>query len=161
MPTIERLLDEIERRGGIASTRELTRDRIDREFLLLAGQYGRILRVRKGWWAHPDLPAHLLEAHRAGGRLACVSALAHHGVIAPIDGRVHVSAPEGVRKWRPGRRRADVVRHWSRHPCPGDRMAVTVDAALAQFALCREVSSRDVRLADPHHGPAVAAGECR
>jgi hypothetical protein len=48
--------------------------------------------------------------------------------------------------WRPRGRRERVVRHWSRRPIEGDRLAVSAQAAWAQFALCRAVAGRDVRL---------------
>jgi hypothetical protein len=142
----ERILRIIDRRGGIAATRELRAEGVDRDMLDIAVQYGRVMRVRKGWWARPEMPRLPLLAHRAGGRLACVSALEYHGIIEPVPGRVHISAPAGVSRWRPGQPRSDAIRHWSRRVQPGDRMAVTVDVAWEQFALCREVASRDVRL---------------
>jgi hypothetical protein len=145
MNPLDRILDAIDQAGGLATTRELADRRIDMDFFYIAVYYDRVLRVRKGLWARPGLDPVVLEAQRAGGRLACVSALAFHGVIASIDGPVHVSAPAGVRKWRPGRRRADAIRHWSRRVCAGDRFAVTVDEAWTQFAHCRAVSSRDLR----------------
>ena len=51
----------------------------------------------------PDLdPLDGRRAHRAGGRLACVSALVHSTASSSraIDG-LHISAPLGVTSWRP------------------------------------------------------------
>ncbi|HEX7835640.1 MAG TPA: hypothetical protein VF479_09260 [Pseudolysinimonas sp.] len=138
------VLAAIDRWGGIASTSELAASGVERSILDIAVMYGKVIRVRKGLWSRPELPREVLDAHRAGGRLACVSALAFHGVIEPVDG-LHVAAPFDVTKWKP-RPRRDVVRHWSRRPIPGDKLAVTVEAAWAQFALCRAVAGRDVRL---------------
>jgi hypothetical protein len=139
------VLAAIDRWGGIASTAELAASGVDRTFLDIAVMYGRVIRVKKGLWSRPELPDDVLAAHRAGGRLACVSALAFHGVIEPVDG-LHVAAPFDVTKWKPGAARPGVVRHWSRRALPGDRLAVSAETAWAQFALCRAVAGRDVRL---------------
>ena len=138
------VLAAIDRWGGIASTAELAASGVERSLLDIAVMYGNVIRVKKGLWGRPDLPPEVIAAHRAGGRLACVSALAFHGVIEPVDG-LHIAAPFDVTKWKPTPRR-DVVRHWSRRALPGDKFAVTEQVAWAQFALCRGVAGRDVRL---------------
>jgi hypothetical protein len=143
---VSRILDAIDEYGGMASTAELRRRGVERWELDIAVMYGRVLRVRKGLWARPELSRLAVDAQRGGGRLACVSALVYHGVIEPVPGRLHVSAPAWAASWRPGRPRADVIRHWNRTEHPGDRMAVAAEDAWAQFALCREVAGRDVRL---------------
>lgn len=143
---MSRILDAIDANGGMASTAELVRVGVERWELDMAVAYGRVLRVRKGLWARPELSRLAVDAQRGGGRLACVSALTYHGVIEPVPGRVHVCAPSWASSWRPGRPKADVVRHWDRPREEGDRMAVSVQDAWAQFALCREVAGRDVRL---------------
>ena len=137
------ILDLIDRHGGIAYTRELSR--VPRNVLDVAAWYGTVLHVKKGVWAAPGLDPVVASAIRAGGRLACVSALAYHGVIEPGH-ELHICAPLGVISWRPRGSRERVVRHWSRRPAPGDRIAVDVETAWAQFALCRAVAGRDVRL---------------
>lgn len=137
------ILDLIERCGGVASTHELAH--VPRNVLDVAAMYGTVLRVKKGLWAAPDLDPMVVAALRAGGRLACVSALEYHGVIEPGHD-LHICAPHGVVSWRPRGPRHGVVRHWSRRPAPGDRLAVSVETAWGQFALCRAVASRDVRL---------------
>ena len=144
---MEFVLDALERLGGIASTGELARSGVDRQLLDIAVMYGRIVRIRRGLWAHPSVPGEAIAAHRAGGRLACVSALAFHGVIEPpLGGCLHIAAPEWVSKWRSPRADSSVVRHWSRRPIAGDRFAVSAAEAWAQFALCRAVAGRDLRL---------------
>lgn len=137
------ILDEIERHGGIAYTHEL--HRVPRNVLDVAAMYGTVLHIKKGVWAAPDLDPLVVAAYRAGGRPACVSALVFHRVIEPGDHGLHVCAPHGVASWRP-RGRPGAIRHWSRTPLGGDRLAVDVDTAWAQFALCRAVASGDVRL---------------
>jgi len=135
--------------GGLATTAELAARGVERQQLDIAVMYRRVLRVRKGLWASLDLEPHALRALRAGGRLACVSALVHHGVIEDADFALHVSAPLGVTSWHPRPRREGVVRHWSRNRLPGDRLAVDADTAWAQFALCRAVAGGDVLLRRP------------
>jgi hypothetical protein len=139
------VLAAIDRWGGIASTAELAASGVERSLLDIAVMYGNVIRVKKGLWSRPELPDDVLAAHRAGGRLACVSALAFHGFIEPVEG-LHVAAPYDVTKWNPGFAGPGVVRHWSRRALPGDRLAVSVETAWAQFALCRAVAGRDVRL---------------
>ena len=138
------ILDLIERHGGIATTWELAR--VPRNVLDVAAMYGTVLHIKKGLWGLPTLDPLAVSAQRAGGRLACVSALVFHGVIEPGHHELHVCAPEGVVSWRPRGRREKVVRHWSRRALPGDKLAVTPEVAWAQFALCRAVAGRDVRL---------------
>jgi hypothetical protein len=132
--------------GGLATTAELASRGVDRQQLDIAVMYGRVLRVKKGLWAVPGFSPEALPALRAGGRLACVSALVFLEEIEDAGFELHLAAPLGVTSWHPGRHRRDVVRHWSRHPLPGDRLAVSVEVAWAQFALCRGVAGRDVRL---------------
>lgn len=141
------LLDLIERKGGIAYTHELAY--FPRNVIDVSAMYGLLLHVKKGVWALPTVDPLVVAGIRAGGRLACVSALAFHGVIETGTHQLHVSAPDGVVSWRPRGRREGVIRHWSRTPLPGDRLAVSAEAAWAQFALCREVHGRDVRLRRP------------
>ena len=140
------VLDALERRGGVATTAELARLGVDRQRLDIAYMYRRIVRVKRGVWALPSIPPEVIVAHRAGGRLACVSALAFHGVIEETGTGLHISAPAWVTKWRSPRRSGHVVAHWSRSPATGDCRAVSVEAAWAQFALCRAVAGGDVRL---------------
>lgn len=143
---MQKLFDLIASHGGVAYTRELSH--IPRNVLDVYVMYGRVLRVKKGMWALPDLDPLAIAAIRAGGRLACVSALAYHGVIAREGAGLHICAPAGVANWRPRPGKAPVVRHWSRAPQPGDRLAVTVEAAWAQWELSRrsrEKVERDAR----------------
>jgi hypothetical protein len=141
------VLDAIDSCGGIASTSQLRARGISRWILDITVMHGRVIRVRKGRWANPTVPPAAMDAHRVGGRLACVSALVHHGVIEDSGFDLHVALPANasrLRKARLGTRA--VVRHWSRREVAGDRLAVSVEVAWAQFALCRGVAGRDVRL---------------
>jgi hypothetical protein len=138
----------LRRSDGLATTQELKLRGVDRGMIDVAYMYGRIWRVRKGLWCLPELPRDVLRAQRAKGRLACVSALVHHGVIEDAGFELHVSAREGQVSWHPVAARDDVVRHWSREPLDGDRFAVTAQVAWRQFAVCRRVASADVRLVE-------------
>jgi hypothetical protein len=143
---VQFVINAITECGGLATTSELVARGVDRQQLDIAVMYRRVLRVRKGLWATLDFSPAALPALRAGGRLACVSALVFYGAIEDAGFDLHVSAPLGVTSWHPARQRRVVVRHWSRRALPGDRLAVSAETAWAQFALCRAVAGRDVRL---------------
>ncbi len=64
----------IRKRGGLARTWELAVDGIAAEFVELAVEMGRIVRLRRGWYAVVDLDPALAAAVRLGGTLACRSA---------------------------------------------------------------------------------------
>ncbi|QEO10576.1 DUF559 domain-containing protein [Protaetiibacter larvae] len=55
----------------------------------------RLVKLRRGKYARPDAPPELLAAARAGGRLSCVSALAHHGAWT-LEHTLHVRIARGV-----------------------------------------------------------------
>lgn len=44
-----------------------------------------IVRVRHGWYAHPDAHPAVLAVSRSGAVVSCVSALSHHGVWSPVS----------------------------------------------------------------------------
>jgi hypothetical protein len=146
---MQMVIDVLRHSGGLATTDELLMKGIDRGMIDIALMYGRIRRVRKGLWGVLDLPTAVIESQRVKGRLACVSALVHHEVIEEADFALHVSAPQGQVSWHPVPTRRGLVRHWSRAPLDGDRFAVSESVAWAQFALCRQVAGRDVRLRQP------------
>ncbi|CAN5489623.1 hypothetical protein BH09ACT4_BH09ACT4_09530 [soil metagenome] len=143
---MQKLYDVLRQTDGLATTAELRARGIERGMLDVAVMYRRVLRVRKGVWCLPELDAAVLAAQRAKGRLACVSALVFHEVIENAGFDLHVSAPPGQVSWHPRSVRSPTVRHWSRQSVGGDRFSVSVDVAWAQFALCRAVAGRDVRL---------------
>ena len=72
---------------------------------------GRLLRPRRGSYLEPTAPTAVVEAVAAGGRLACLSALAQFGVFVRMIDAVHVHfaksrsrLPHAVRQrrhWRP------------------------------------------------------------
>jgi hypothetical protein len=131
--TLDRHLRELD---GIARTSELLALGYDRRRIEMAVAYGRMIRVRRGWYAERGLPGDVIDAIRIGGRLACVSALAHHGILADAGGPLHLEVPSNASRLRTAGR--EVVLHWTGAASEGTRVAVGVAAALAQSARCRK-----------------------
>lgn len=124
--------------GGIASTRDLHRWGLDDVTIRLLVGYGRsLIRVRRGWYALPGTSQAVRDACRWGGRLACASALLHHGVRADEGGRLHVELPANAVIRREAGDLGTVRLHWARRGSPGDRAAVDVNAAHRQLLACR------------------------
>jgi hypothetical protein len=133
----------IESYHGLANRRELIVNGVDPGWIDVAAWYRRnLIRVRKGWYARTTERLDVLSAWRVGGRLTCVSALAFHAgwEAGPV---LHLEVPANAARLRDphDRRRrlgedAAVVVHWTRHPGPGDRRAVTEAHAAAVAALC-------------------------
>ena len=119
--------------GGLVRTCELIAIGENDELIRMARNYGVIVPVRHGWWALPDTPAIHLRAWRARGRLACVSALAYHGVVLDLGDPLHVEVPAHGR----GAQGRDLVVHWSASRANGDRRAVSVEVAARQASRCR------------------------
>ncbi|WP_394770083.1 type IV toxin-antitoxin system AbiEi family antitoxin domain-containing protein [Lacisediminihabitans sp.] len=143
---MQRVLTVIHELGGIARLSELGSHGYSPELIGMLVDYGRIIRVRKGWYATTDTDDALIRAWRVGGRLACVSALAHHGFGEPDQLALHVSVPRTASRLRTAhdyRQRlaehpdAAIVVHWTRRPVPGDRRAVDAEFAREQAAVCR------------------------
>ncbi|HEY8914434.1 hypothetical protein [Lacisediminihabitans sp.] len=131
--------------GGIARLSELGSHGYSPEIIGLLVDYGRIIRVRKGWYANTDSDDALIRAWRVGGRLACVSALAHHGLGEPDPLALHVSVPRTASRLRTAHNHRErlaehpdpaIIVHWTRRPVPGDRSAVDVEFAREQAAGC-------------------------
>ena len=121
----------VSRLGGLARTSELDRAGYWQSLVQLYSGYGTLVDAGHGWWATRDTPTDIVAARRAGGRLACASALAHYGLGTRSD-QLHISLS------RSGKRPADpsIVVHWSRDPLPGDRRAVSVEVAHRQASRC-------------------------
>ena len=116
--------------GGIARTCELYELGVWQTDLQFAKQYREVIHVRRGWWALPETPVLAIAARRAGGRLACVSALEFYGE-ARSNG-LHVALDRSARHPR----EPHVVSHWSRDRLPGSRLAVSMEVAREQAAKC-------------------------
>jgi 4-hydroxy-tetrahydrodipicolinate synthase len=121
----------LRRAGGIARASELIAAGIDPEILRLAVDYGRVDRLRKGWYAVRDVDPTPREAFRLGGTLACISALQHYGV-HDGDGRLHLAMRADGRRREPH----GVVVHWTRTPLVLRRPAVPREEAERQAARC-------------------------
>lgn len=129
--------------GALAATHELYALGYGQTLLRYAVHAGDIIRVRKGWYCRPDLPAELQQAARVGGRLACVSAARYHGLWVPgHPGPLHVQvSPEAcqLRSRADYRRRLSdlagisVVVHWSEDETPS-RLLVSVASCVEQVA---------------------------
>lgn len=122
--------------GGIASWAQLESVGCEAEQVRISVNYGRIIRIRKGWFAATWVPEEAVRAWRIGGRLACVSALAFHGELenpGPHE-PIHLLVPRAAHlRLRPGE---SAVVHWTRRPPTGTRLAVPVELARRQAAHC-------------------------
>ncbi len=119
--------------GGHASRKELLTLGCDDTFIKLSLWYRSILPTRRGWYALPGTEQIVLRALRAGGRLACVSALAwYEGRSIPEDEPVHILVPYGA-----SRLGAGAVVHWTRHVITGSRLVVEPQRARRQAESCR------------------------
>lgn len=136
----------IRRFGGIASRRELLDAGWSETDLWFALSYGNLSRIRRGWFAASDLSDDARRAWRAGGPLACVSALLHHGLLdaAPSDDALglhiclpsdgHLPASDGS---LPTDEQPSLVVHWSTTDRrSGTRRAVAPAVALRQARAC-------------------------
>ncbi len=122
----------IRRLGGVARTAELHEHGFTEEIITAFLAHGKVIRVRQGWYATPETPLLAIDAIRARGRLACVSALAYHGLIGPQQ-PLHISVGRSANS----RAASGVVVHWSRRVLAGDRVAVSIDEAWKQARACR------------------------
>lgn len=121
--------------GGIARARELRGWHLSDVDIRMFASYGLLIPVRQGWYALVGTAPAVVDACRSGGRLACVSALAHHGIVVPSDGRLHIEIPGNAVRRSAGDS-ALVRMHWARRRSDGDRAAVSADAAVRQALAC-------------------------
>jgi len=133
MHPVERIVREL---GGIASTAEILRRGYDTTTIRLVSDYGRIRRLRQGWYGVPELSADSARAWKVGGTLTCVSAAVHHGLWADDAQTLHVRVPGHASRLRIDDP-AVVVVHWSNAPVTGTRLAVSVDEALEAIRRCQ------------------------
>ena len=133
MHPVERIVREL---GGIASTAEILRHGYDTTMIRLVSDYGRIRRLRQGWYGVPELSDDSARAWKVGGPLACVSAAVHYGLWTQDPGALHVRVPGHASRLRIDDP-AGVVVHWSSGPLTGSRLAVSVDEALTTIRRCQ------------------------
>jgi very-short-patch-repair endonuclease len=91
------VVQALRERGGIASTAMLETVGVSPRQVERAAANGTVDRLRRGWYAVPDASKPVVRAVRAGGALACVSALDAMGVWTMPDPRLHVVIPRGTR----------------------------------------------------------------
>ena len=125
--------------GGIARRNELLARDHPRDLIDIMLMYRSFIAVRHGWYAVPDVAADVLTAWRAGGRLACVSAAAHYGLVPRQDGPVHVSVARNSSRLTPIE---GTILHWDDERAFQDlgskqRAAVPEDRARTQMRRCR------------------------
>ena len=116
---------------------------------------GRLLRVRKGWYASPVADPEEVRAVRVGGLLTCVSLARAIGLWTVPDVRLHVCTPGNASRSREPDARvplvagnAAVVRHWGhrlRPPNPGATRD-SIHSALAHLVRCQPTVSAVVTL---------------
>lgn len=123
--SIAQLLYEL---GGIASAAELRAHGLSAQDLRLAHDYGSLRRVRRGWYAHPQLAAPVIQAWAWGGVLSCHSAIefgediyrADSSLARPLHVCVPVNSPIPSRPLS-ARSTVPVVLHWETVPEHGNR----------------------------------------
>ena len=105
--------------GGLAASHELLALGWTYRSLSRLAAWGRIIRVRQGWYAEPTTDPTLLASWRVGGRLTCVSGARALHLAAPVETALHVCVPpHDARLRRPVDYRHrltsddDVVVHW-------------------------------------------------
>lgn len=132
-------IDEVMRDlEGFASREELLALKCRPEMIDMSIYYRRIVPIRRGQYALPGLDPRFVRALRAGGRLACVSALSYYADADADADRaesipVHVLVPYGISHLPTG----DSVVHWTRRPLKGSRLVVSQDLAERQARTCR------------------------
>jgi hypothetical protein len=129
MPTPQQRIESL---GGISSLRQLVGLGAYRDLVLLMAWYGKIVRVREGWYALHGDDETQLRAWRLGGRLACVSALAYYGC-RDEPAEVHVEVRGNASRLREA---GAAIVHWTRHPSGGNRRVVSIATAERQASRC-------------------------
>ncbi len=130
--------------GGIARTRELRARGFSPSEIATAIRHGSIQRLRIGWYGSRSLPDHVVRAHRVGGRPACVTVAAAHGLwmleapvlhieVAPSDSRFR--SPSDASRAIRLRGHDDVIAHWVSRT-DSMRAGQPLDRALAQMVGC-------------------------
>lgn len=135
----------VSRMGGIARTRELTELGVGKRAIASAVADGRFARIRIGHLALPGLSETVIRSHRVGGRPACATVAASHGLWMLNEPLLHIEVDRNDSRFRsqldprvavPIRERHDVVLHWVTGTSGGDRLGQPLAAALRQMATC-------------------------
>jgi very-short-patch-repair endonuclease len=136
------LEDFVEARGGVVRTSALVAAGFGRALISRELEAGRLVRVRRGWVAHPDADSFRVAAARAGVVLTCVTWARRSGLWVLADERVHVAAP--AHAGRVDTAGARVHRAIPLIPRRPDRLEDEPENALALVAACQP---REVALA--------------
>jgi very-short-patch-repair endonuclease len=94
--------------GGVASVATLINLGSTPGEIRWAVKSGRLRQIRKGWLRTTDADPLVVRSVAAGGRLGCISALAHFGLWVPRHDKLHVSLPHHAGRYA----LSDVVPHW-------------------------------------------------
>jgi len=122
--------------GGIVSRAELLAAGWSADAVRFGVQLGSLHRLCRGWYGSSDLPAEVRSAWSHGGPLACVSALAFHGVIDQLPRQQAPHVCRGSRSHRLRHTNPATI-HWSDEAySSGTRWSVSIESALAQAARC-------------------------
>lgn len=105
--------------GGVASKWQLNDHGVTDWEIGRARHDGRVVRIRRAWYALPGADRQVCAAVRVGGMLSCVSLIRSTGIWAPPDSAVHVSVAANASLLRsaesrlaPFQENAGVVLHW-------------------------------------------------
>ena len=133
----------------IAETEALNAAGANWRVLRAAVDSGYLVRARRGHYALPDTDAHVLEAVRLGGRLACVSALANSGIFTLDSTFAHIHLDSTASRLRAphdrfhqltAQNRDGVELHWGQllDPAGGSESRVGLADAVVQVFRCQE-----------------------
>lgn len=136
--------DVLDLHDGVIAYRELLAMTESEELVRYVVRRHRLLRLRRGWYGAPSLPLDVRQSWAAGGPLACISALIHHGAMRADDprhvpGAVHVALPRGAHPPTTlGRDIGDarIIWHYGDASLRA-RRAVSAETAHRQLAHCR------------------------
>lgn len=132
------LRDWLQDHGGIAHREDVIRAGFSLAQLRRQMREPETIVIRRAWLALPSAPTALIEAARAGGRVACVTLARRRGWWMPdgVDDRTHLrldphaGSPRMPEGWRG-------VMHWTRELAfSGHRLEDSPETALAHIAEC-------------------------
>ncbi|MGN6327202.1 endonuclease domain-containing protein [Pseudolysinimonas sp.] len=120
-------------RHGLATTQDLRSAGMSERAIAAAVTAGRLRRLRRGWFAGPLAEPRVASAVAAGGRVACASALAMHGVWVLREDGLHVAVRDGShRRSERGRR----IHHRTLRAEQTDGLVESPLEALEQLSHC-------------------------
>lgn len=120
---------------GVFSARQLGMHGLSRSAIEMHLRTRRLRRLRRGWYATEDADPSVAAAAAAGGRLSCVSALAHLGAWTMPHRDLHLRAAAGTSAVAaPGRRI-----HWTRERLGDDAVIDDVATSLRIAVGCLDL----------------------